>query len=207
MPESRLKVGVDVPWMTSWSEEEGLGVRPCPSVGGRLAVCQVERPGFGRPEYSMNHFRRQREAVMRMLCPMCGQPTPDGDRWTQIAHRKPAAALRAKGLGVYLPAALPDDQIIVDAGAIPPLHEACARHSMEHCPHLRAHADADIQPFPARWIVAPLMVQVVAPPAPLAVLAVQPAPPPRAVVGFMQIFGLTDERRSDSSTRGKRRLR
>ncbi|WP_421738403.1 hypothetical protein [Caulobacter sp.] len=207
MPESRLKPGVDVPWMTSWSEEEGLGVRPCPSIGGRLAVCQVERPGFGRPQYSMNHFRRQREAVIQMRCPMCGEPTPDGDRWTQIAHRKPAAALRAKGLGGYLPPALPDDQIIIDAGSIPPLHEACARHSMEHCPHLRAQADAEVRPFPAQWIIAPLMVQVVAPPAPLAVLTTRPAPPPPAVVGFMQIFGLTEERGKSPRRTGRTRLR
>lgn len=206
MLESRLKVGVDVPWMTSWSEEEGLGVRPCPSVGGRLAVCQVERPGFGRPEYSMNHLRRQREAVMRMLCPMCGQPTPDGDRWTQIAHRKPAAAFRAKGLSAYLPSAIPDDQIIIDAGSIPPLHEACARHSLEHCPHLRAHADVELRPFSARWVVAPLMVQVVAPLAPLAVLATRPSPPPPAVIGFMQIFGLTEEREKGRRKLGKVRL-
>ena len=89
--ESRLKVGVDVPWVTSWSDEESLGVRPCPSIGGRLAICQAERPGVGRPQYSMNHLRRQRETVGRMLCPMCGQPTAAG------VGKLVDAALAAKG--------------------------------------------------------------------------------------------------------------
>jgi hypothetical protein len=128
--ESRLKVGVDVPWVTSWSDEESLGVRTCPSVGGRLAVCQAERPGSGKPQYSMNHFRRQRETVGGMLCPMCGQATCRGDRWTQIAKRIPVGVLRAKGLGPMLPPALADDRILIDAGSIAPLHDACVKRSV-----------------------------------------------------------------------------
>ena len=202
--ESRLKVGVDVPWVTSWSDEEDLGVRPCPSIGGRLAICQAERPGLGRPQYSMNHFRRQRETVAKMLCPMCGQPTASGDRWTQIAKRVPAGLLRAKGLDGALPAALPNDQIMIDAGSIAPLHDACVKRSLEHCPHLRAHPGVEVMAWSERWMVAPLMVQATPPPAPLAVLAAPRAPPPpMAVVGFLQIFGLTEER----DPRWRRRLR
>uniref|UniRef100_B0SWN3 Uncharacterized protein n=1 Tax=Caulobacter sp. (strain K31) TaxID=366602 RepID=B0SWN3_CAUSK len=204
LQESRLKVGVDVPWVTSWSEEEGLGVRPCPSIGGRLAICQAERPGLGRPQYSMNHFRRQRETVGRMLCPMCGEPTVSGDRWTQIAKRVPAGLLRAKGLGAAMPAAVPDERIMIDAGSIAPLHEACVRRSLEHCPHLRGHPGVEVMAWPEHWTVAPLLVQATAPPPPLAVLATpRPAPPPVAVVSFLQIFGLTEER----DPRWRRRLR
>ena len=41
--KSRLKVGVDVPWVTSWTDEPILGVAPCPTVGGRLAIGQTQR--------------------------------------------------------------------------------------------------------------------------------------------------------------------
>jgi hypothetical protein len=34
--KSRLKVGVDVPWVTSWTDEPILGVAPCATVGGQL---------------------------------------------------------------------------------------------------------------------------------------------------------------------------
>ncbi|KQZ05972.1 hypothetical protein ASD21_18485 [Caulobacter sp. Root1455] len=199
--DSRLKVGVDVPWVTSWSDEESLGVRPCPTVGGRLAVCQAERPGLGKPQYSLNHFRRQRETVGRMLCPMCGEPTVAGDRWTQIAKRVPAGLLRAKGLGIALPPAVGNERIVIDAGSIAPLHDACVKRSLEHCPHLKAHPGVEVMAWPEHWTVAPLMVQAVAPP----VLTIMAAPiaPPRAAVGFLQIFGLTQ----DSDPRWRRRLR
>ncbi len=204
LQESRLKVGVDVPWVTSWSDEESLGVRPCPSIGGRLAICQAERPGLGRPQYSMNHFRRQRETVGRMLCPMCGEPTASGDRWTQIAKRVPAGLLRAKGLGAAMPAAVPNERIMIDAGSIAPLHEACVKRSLEHCPHLRSHPGVEVMAWPEHWTVAPLLVQATAPPTPLAVLAApRPASPSVAVVSFLQIFGLTDE----MDPRWRRRLR
>jgi hypothetical protein len=48
--QSRLKVGVDVRWVTSWSEEEILGRRPRLTVNGRLAIYQAEHPRFGRPQ-------------------------------------------------------------------------------------------------------------------------------------------------------------
>lgn len=201
--ESRLKVGVDVPWVTSWSDEESLGVRPCPTVGGRLAVCQAERPGSGKPQYSMNHFRRQRETVGRMLCPMCGQATEPGDRWTQIAKRVPVGILRAKGLGEMLPRALADDRILIDAGSIAPLHHACVVRSLEHCPHLKGHPAIEVMAWPERWTVAPLLVQALTPP-PLAVLALPlSAPPPRVAIGFLQVFGLTE----DHDPRWRRGLR
>jgi hypothetical protein len=205
MPQaSRLIVGVDVPWVTSWSQEEGLGVRPCPTVGGRLAICQAERPGEGKPQYSMNHFRRQRETVGRMLCPMCGQPTAAGDRWTQIAKRVPAGLLRAKGLGRAMPPVVPDAQILIDAGSIAPLHEACVKRSLEHCPHLKAHPGVEVMPWPAQWTVTPLLVEATPLAPPLAVLAApRLSVAPTAVISFLQIFGLTPEH----DPRWRRRLR
>jgi hypothetical protein len=200
---SRLMPGVDVPWVTSWSAEETLGVGPCASVGGRLAVRQADRMGEGKPQYSMNHFRRQRESVAKMLCPMCGQPTAKEDRWTQVAKRIPAGVLRARGLGAALPPVITDERLILDSGSVAPLHDACVKRSLEHCPHLRGHAEIDVQPFPERWTVFPLTVQATAPAQPFAVMATPRQPKPMAVIGFLQILGVTE----DSDPRWRRRLR
>ena len=82
MKPSALKVGVDVPWVTSWSVEEVIGVRPCPTVDSRPALVQTSNAGFGKPQYSQNHLVRQRLTVRNMLCPMCGKPTsPDAEQF------------------------------------------------------------------------------------------------------------------------------
>ena len=189
---SSLKVGVDVPWVTGWTGELVLGVRPCPSVGGALAIFQADHPGHGKPLYSQNHAVRQRLSVRDMLCPMCGQPTPPEDRWTQVAHPVTAGRLRAGGRGDRLPADLADDAVLIDAGAIAPLHRACVDRSLRYCPHLKADPHIDVRRFPARWIVLPLMARAEAPPQ----LFLARAEPARTVpvVGFLQLCGLTDER-------------
>lgn len=191
---SRLKVGVDVPWVTSWSEEPALGVRPCPTVDGRLAIAQVEKPGFGRPLYSRNHLRRQRESVRAMLCPMCGQPTKAGDRWSQTGKLATAGELRAKGLGAALPRDLPDAQVVLDAGAIAPLHRSCAERARDHCPHLQAHATPELIAFPEAWSIAPLLVEAYEPPQQH---FLNPSRQPRAsvpVISFLQLVGVTPQR-------------
>jgi hypothetical protein len=180
---SRLQVGVDVPWVTSWTDEAILGVRPCATLGGGLGLSQADRAGHGRPQYSRNHLVRQRRSVIEMRCPMCGEPTPAGDRWTQTARRTSAGALRGRGAGDLLPATLKDQAVLLDAGAIAPLHRACAERSLLQCPHLSAMADAEVRPFAAGWIVVPLLIEARAGPA-------DPAVP---VVSFLQIFGVTGE--------------
>ncbi len=182
---SRLRVGVDVPWVTSWTSEPVTGVGPCLTTPGALAVRQSERPGFGRPVYSENHHYRQRLSVLRMLCPMCGRATATGDRWTLTARRRTAGALRAQGLGGALPTTLADSRVLIDAGAIAPLHKACAERSAGQCPHLSADEDLDLRPFAARWLVWPLWVEVDPPPSAPA----QDLPP---VAAFLQLCGVTD---------------
>ena len=175
---SALKVGWDVPWVTSWTPETLLGVRPCAEVGGRLAIGQVENAGRGKPQYSKNHMVRQRVSVARMLCPMCGAATQAGDRWTQVAKRVAAGRLRAKGLAI--PAGIDDDTVLLDAGSIAPLHRACVDRSLKHCPFLRASDEVRVTRFPERWTVVPLTVDVDP------VDGVYPT-----VIGFLQIFGVT----------------
>jgi hypothetical protein len=190
--QSRLKVGIDVPWVTSWSEEQILGVRPCPTVNGRLAICQAEHAGFGKPQYSKNHLRRQRASVLQMLCPMCGLATHQDDRWTQIARPVAAGVLRGRGLNAALPKDLPDAAIVIDAGAIAPSHLACVERSLQHCPHLKADPNVQVLRFPERWTTLALEVRAT-PQAPVHVLA-RPQRPPAAisVVSFIQLCGITD---------------
>lgn len=186
-PVSKPKVGVDVPWVTSWSAEQLTGVAPCPSIDGGLAVGQAERPGQGEPLYSRNHLFRQRKSVREMLCPMCGEPTPQGDRWTQTARWTTAGDLRARGLGVWLPPEFPDDRRLMDAGAIAPLHRACAERALTHCPHLEGMADHELKPFPGAWIVAALSVEA----RPGHALSNVPRRA-QAAVSFLQLIGVPD---------------
>jgi len=116
---SSLKVGIDVPWVTSWTAEVMDGVARCESVGGRPAMVQSSHAGYGKPRYSLNHMVRQRLTVARMLCPMCGEPTPVEDRWTLTAKVKAAGCLRTER-GLRLPPEVDDDQQVIDAGAIAP---------------------------------------------------------------------------------------
>jgi len=191
--QSRLKVGIDVPWVTSWSEEEILGVRPCPTVNGRLAICQAEHAGYGKPQYSKNHLRRQRASVLQMLCPMCGLATAEDDRWTQIARPVAAGVLRARGLSAALPKDLADERIVIDAGAISPSHLACVERSLQHCPHLKADPNVQVLRFPERWTTLTLEVRATAQ-APTHVLAMpQRAPAVISVASFIQLCGITEQ--------------
>ena len=204
LKKSSLIVGVDVPWVTSWTAEPLLGVRPCPSVGGRLALGQDEQPGYGRPEYSRNHLLRQRLSVARMLCPMCGEPTAGDDRVTQVARRIPAGRLRASGRGVDLSPGIEDARVLIDAGAIAPLHRRCSDLSLAHCPHLRAEPAVDVRSFPARWTVVPLRIEASAPA--LAVHALMrgsSAPRSVPVITFLQLCGISDQ--VDRAWRTRRR--
>jgi hypothetical protein len=184
---SRPKVGVDVPWVTSWSGEEVTGVAPCPSVDGALALGQSSAPGQGQPLYSRNHLFRQRKSVREMLCPMCGEPTPAGDRWSQTARWTTAGEVRAKGLGVWLPPDFPDDRRLMDAGAIAPLHRACAERARAQCPHLGGMDDHSLKAFPGTWLVAALSVE--AKPAHALSNAPQRS---KAAVAFLQLIGVPD---------------
>lgn len=184
MTNSRLQIGVDVPWVTSWSEEKPTRVSRCPSVDGLPAAGQEDKPGQGKPLYSRNHLFRQRKSVREMLCPMCGEPTEAPDRWSQTGHWTTAGAVREMGLGKWLPADFKDTRPLFDAGAIAPLHRACAERALTHCPHLKGMADRELKPFPEAWIVIPLTIEA-KPPAALG--GAQASVP---VISFLQLIGV-----------------
>lgn len=179
------KIGVVVPWVTSWSTETPAGIGPCPTVDGRMAALQKWNPGFGKPLYSRNHLRRQRDSVRAMLCPMCGKITNHRDRWTATGRYVAAGVLRARGFAEALPADLDDARVLLDAGAIAPLHQRCAEAAMKDCPHLSTMPGQELKPFPREWVVAPLYTQ--------AVDIVRTI----AVVTFLQLIGVTDHRDAD----------
>ena len=178
---SQLKVGIDVPWVTSWTAETVIGVRACPSVGGRPALCQTNQAGFGKPQYSKNHMVRQRFSVSRMLCPMCGEATAEDDRWTTTGKPRAAGWLRMQK-GFRLPADIADDQVVIDAGAIAPLHRGCATRSMALCPHLKADPDLRLLRFPRSQVIVPLLADAED------AEAAGKMPP---VIGFLQLCGVT----------------
>ena len=186
MAGRKLKVGVDVPWVTSWSSEAMTGVQPCPSVDGLLAVGQQDRQGQGEPLYPRNHLFRQRKSVREMLCPMCGEPTAPGDRWSQTARWVTAGDVRAKGLSDRLPADFSDDRPLLDAGAIAPLHRACAERAVLHCPHLAGMADHELKAFPGGWLIAPLTIEAKPP------MTAGAVPRSVAVITFLQLIGVPD---------------
>lgn len=76
-------------------------------------------PGEGRPDYRSMHPRRQREAMTKRLCQVCGGPA---DR-------------NAKGFLFLLPRTDADD---VDGSYTtkPPICLPCAGVALRHCPHL-----------------------------------------------------------------------
>lgn len=161
---SRLVPGIDVPWVTRWSEEPLGLVQPLPELGGRLGITQVERPGHGRPIYSENHLPRQRFSALGGLCPMCGAATEPGERWSLTGKRVTAGELRARGVGRLLPQALADRQPMLDGGAIAPLHKSCATRSAKDCPHLRSGEATELTPFPEQIILLPLTIEARPPP-------------------------------------------
>ena len=178
--KSALQVGVDVPWVTSWTAEAIEGVRSCLTVDGAPALIQAQEPGYGKPQYSKNHLVRQRLSARRMLCPMCGQPTLEADRWTQVAKRRTAEALRQAGMG-GVPADIANNRVLLDAGSIAPLHRRCVDRSLAHCPFLKHEAEVKVIRFPRRWFITPLMVEGDAPDGGSV-----------PVVAFLQICGVTD---------------
>ena len=205
MKKSSLEVGVDVPWVTSWTAETILGPGPCPSLDGAIAILQSSNPGYGKPEYSKNHAVRQRMTVRKMLCPMCGEPTTEGDRVTQVARRVPAGWVRAGGRTPNLPVAIPDAAILLDTGSIAPLHRHCSERSLIHCPHLRGSPNVEVMDFTPRWVTMPLLMQAMMPPPAGALLMLDP---PRArpvsAVTFLQICGVTGESDPDWRENGDR---
>jgi hypothetical protein len=90
---------------------------------GVLWTRVVSRPGHGRPLYAQLHPIRQRRAMRRLLCQVCGRPadyTEQGHLWLAVDQRE-----RWPGW--------PEESV----NPFPPVCTGCAARSVRLCPPLR----------------------------------------------------------------------
>lgn len=107
-----------VPWIVAWSGETPFEIRPCRWAQNRPAVWQPNRPGEGRPLFAFPHAVRQRKAMVRNLCSICGEWVPATESW-HFGGRS-------------------DGRHVVTTE--PPMHHRCARIALDRCPNLRDSA-------------------------------------------------------------------
>lgn len=112
--------GVNVPYTVSWTAEEPLFLARCPEANA-LALCQAERPGEGKPQFGKPHANRQRRAIARMLCDLCGQPLKTRTK-VSLSHARPVPH-GAEGWAILQ--------------VEPLLHRECAAICLEQCPSLK----------------------------------------------------------------------
>ncbi|SDC63609.1 hypothetical protein [Actinokineospora iranica] len=132
------RVGLLVPYVATWSGESwadlprvverrgGAGIAYADEIvadrdsGGVLWDRVTGRRGCGKPEFAKIHPLRQRRAMRRLLCQVCGggaENTCHGVLWL----------LRDKG------ETLPEDMLVSE----PPICRACAHLAVKVCPALR----------------------------------------------------------------------
>lgn len=150
--------GYPVPFIAPWSGEEpqaqpltrgpnGLAFtdehyidRDCGVLWMRIPVL----PRRGKPVLSDVHGLRQRQAMTRLLCQMCGGPT--------VGSRSDGRTLFLLGSAKGRP--VREEEVT----ASPPVHAACARLAVEYCPHLRFRgwAAALVERTPVWGVAGPL---------------------------------------------------
>ena len=127
-----------VPYIAAWSEEREL---PMTVFAGRSGIGYTDEtvidrdsrgvlwtrmlscPRTGRPRFGQEHPIRQRKAMRKLLCQVCGKPanhTEDGFLWLLRDYRDDWAGW-------------PDGMANTD----PPVCVPCARMSVRLCPALR----------------------------------------------------------------------
>jgi hypothetical protein len=132
-----------VPYITQWSHEQTSDVpvlyrrrgiaypdeRPRDRDDHGVLWTRVSsKPGQGRPQFGKVHARRQRRAMTKLLCQVCGQP----------ADRNNDGILWLIGEDPRRPGTWPDPLYTVH----PPVCAECAVRSVRTCPHLRRQCTA-----------------------------------------------------------------
>lgn len=114
--------GLPVPWTVSWTGEATRELGQCPHAPpSHRAVIQTSAQGLGKPRFSDPHFNRQRAAMSRGLCDLCGKPLKSRTR-VSLSQARPTAHAATYG-----------DILQVE----PLLHKACAALCLKHCPSLK----------------------------------------------------------------------
>ncbi|MEU8688826.1 hypothetical protein [Streptomyces sp. NPDC048665] len=147
--------GNPVPFITAWSGERvpsqplaeiagrggtGLGfVDEQPLVDRQYYALWVRMPAVrtGRPDLKAVHALRQRQAMSRLLCQMCGGPT--------LGERPDERTLFLVGAAGGRPISEGEQT------SSPPLHAVCARLAVEHCPRLRRGWAAALVEYTPAW--------------------------------------------------------
>lgn len=116
-----------VPWTVSWSAEEQFFIGPCPHFKVAIpAVRQQSAPGQGKPQFGKPHMDRQREAMAKGLCDLCGKSLKTATK-VSLSNARPQPH-GAQGWAILQ--------------VEPMLHRACALESMRFCPALKAQIAA-----------------------------------------------------------------
>ena len=150
--------GTPVPYITPWEYEKvrrdplvrlhgpaGDGLRykdENPDVDRHLGVLRVRvtlAQGRGEPNLSKVHALRQLQAMIRMLCQVCGKPTynPADERHLFLVRGGPGNPVREG-----------------EKTTSPPVHAPCALEAIQHCPPLRRGYSAALVKYPSTWGVA-----------------------------------------------------
>lgn len=118
---------VPVPNTASWSAEEGLSLGRCPYFpkSGLPALVQRSAQGQGKPVFGKPHSNRQREAMARCLCDICGKSIKAATK-VSLSHARPQPH-GAQGWAILQ--------------VEPMMHKACALLAIQHCPSLRRDLD------------------------------------------------------------------
>ncbi|MEU3171819.1 hypothetical protein ACIF9R_12790 [Streptomyces sp. NPDC086080] len=146
--------GLPVPYVTAWSSEKhrvpavvrhssgkGIGYADETSydrdADGVLWVRQAIARGSGKALFPTIHALRQRRAISRMLCQVCGADTLEQDPKRQLFVLKDVGRPVEEG------------ERTTAAPACPP----CALIAVKYCPHLHNHVAAWVE-RPLPWGVA-----------------------------------------------------
>ncbi|MBZ6258887.1 hypothetical protein KVH22_25560 [Streptomyces olivaceus] len=154
--------GILVPFITPWSSEAappppvvvrygvggtGLGYADEDSRFDRwndaLWVRAPATRGHGVPRFAGIHALRQRQAMRRELCQVCGRPTfgtLPGERSLYLLGARDGDPIREE-----------------ETTQAPPVHAACALLAIRECPHLRRGWAAALVQYAPAWGVAGIL--------------------------------------------------
>lgn len=109
-----------VPYTVSWSAEESFILSRCQYFDD-IAIFQPVQIGDGKPMFGKPHMQRQREAIARDLCDLCGKSI-------RLSTKVSLSHARVQPHGFQGPCVMQVE---------PMLHKRCAAESMRWCPSLR----------------------------------------------------------------------
>ncbi len=121
MPTQLIYGSTPVPYTVSWTGEGQMFLGRCPHAK-RDAICENANRGVGKPRFGAPHMMRQREAIAKRLCDLCGKSIRNSTK-VSLSRARPQAHAAQFG-----------DILQVE----PLLHRKCAAICLEHCPSLKS---------------------------------------------------------------------